>query len=80
MAGCDYYSCDVCGRKTFYDAEVQYESWDGKRNENPVTHHPWPVGVGAMAVLCDECAKTHAITVAPNIALSVKTDSKPKEV
>ena len=24
MAGADYYSCDKCGRKTFYDAEVNY--------------------------------------------------------
>ena len=25
MAGADYYSCDKCGRKTFYDAEVNYD-------------------------------------------------------
>ena len=68
MAGADYYSCDLCGRKTFYDAELQYEAWrdNGKRNSNPVTGHPWPIGAGAMAVLCVDCAKTHAITIAPN--------------
>ncbi len=25
MAGADYYSCDKCGRKTYYDAEVDYD-------------------------------------------------------
>jgi len=63
MAGCDYYSCDVCGRKTFYDAELSYYG----DAENPVTHHPWPNGAGAMIVLCTECAKTHTITVMPNV-------------
>lgn len=24
MAGCDYHHCEVCGAKTFYDAEVTY--------------------------------------------------------
>lgn len=25
MAGCDYRSCDVCGGKAFYDANLNYE-------------------------------------------------------
>lgn len=25
MAGCDYRSCDVCGGKAFYDADLTYE-------------------------------------------------------
>ena len=25
MAKADYYLCDKCGRKTFYDSEVDYE-------------------------------------------------------
>jgi len=53
MAGCDYYSCDGCGCKTFYDSELSYD--DG--NENSETHHPLPNGnVGYMKVLCKECA------------------------
>ncbi len=29
MAGCDYATCDVCGGKTFYDAEVDYSFFNG---------------------------------------------------
>ena len=45
MAGCDYRSCDVCGCKTFYDANVGYDDNSGK-----------PVGVGDWAVVCEACA------------------------
>ena len=58
MAGVDYYSCDACGPKTFYDADLQYHE-----NENPVTHHPWPDGVGEMLVLCPSCAKDNKIII-----------------
>lgn len=27
MAGCDYRSCDVCGCKTFYDANLNYDAY-----------------------------------------------------
>lgn len=66
MAGADYYSCDVCGAKTFYDAPLDYrdpEDADDLITENPRTHHPWPIGVGDMAALCVGCAKTHRITI-----------------
>ena len=63
MAGGDYYSCDLCGSKTFYDANLSYYEF-GEPNENPVTGHPWPDGnVGEMAVLCKECIKTHEIII-----------------
>jgi hypothetical protein len=50
MAGCDYYSCDICGCKTFYDAEVDYES--GNR-------------VGAMKCICKDCAKRYDLIIVP---------------
>ena len=54
MAGADYYSCDICGRKTFYDSDLNY---DRGENENPETHHLWPDGnVGWMVVICKDCA------------------------
>ena len=55
MAGADYYLCDWCSKKTFYDAHCYH----GKiQNRNPETGHPWPDGdVGDMAVLCNECAQ-----------------------
>ena len=70
MAGADYKSCDVCGGKTFYDAEMNYQGLEDEWNKN----QPWAKEVGKelgeyeryklgylgdWAVLCDECAKTH---------------------
>lgn len=67
MAKADYYLCDVCGCKTFYDADVDYEDYDtGQINTHPHTGHPWPCFVGWMIVLCPDCAKTHTVTVVPN--------------
>ena len=57
MALADYYLCDVCGGKTFYDAELSYD----RDNANPRTGHPWPDAVGDMAVLCEGCARTHMV-------------------
>lgn len=54
MAGADYYSCDVCGGKTFYDATLyEYASDAG----------PYDKCVGAMVVLCLACAKTHNVVI-----------------
>lgn len=63
MAAADYYLCDACGGKTFYDANLSYDC-HGDRNECPVTHHLWPDGnVGYMLVLCKECAPKIRVTV-----------------
>lgn len=55
MALEDYYLCDVCDGKTFYDAQLDYrETEDG----------PWlPNGAADIAVLCQKCAKTHEVVV-----------------
>ena len=66
MAWADYYSCDICRCKTFYDAVLRYGR-DDEENRNLITGHPWPAGnVGAMIVICKECAKTHSITLTLN--------------
>jgi len=73
MAYADYYLCDVCGEKTFYDANLNYNSDFGEEsyNENPITKHRWPDGyVGSMAVICKVCAKTHKIEI-------LKVEPKP---
>lgn len=60
MAFADYYLCDICGMRTFYDANVNYDDY----NENPKSHHPWPNGdIGDMAVLCSECSKKYKIVI-----------------
>lgn len=57
MAGADYYSCDVCGNKTVYDADI-YDRWEDPR-------------VGAMIIICSKCSETHEVVihekVTPNI-------------
>ena len=55
MSGADYYSCDVCWCKTFYDADLNYEE-DGDFN------YVLP-RVGEMKVICKECAKTKTVKI-----------------
>ena len=69
MAGADYYSCDICNCKTFYDAVLRYD-WRGvdseRRSWSRETGKRWPNGnVGYMLVLCRECAEKFAVTIAP---------------
>lgn len=59
MASSDYYLCDVCNSKTFYDAEVHYDAM----NSHPVTHALLPDNVGDMAVICERCAQTFKVAV-----------------
>lgn len=59
MALADYYLCDVCGGKCFYDANLNYD-YD---NRDPVTHMPKLDYVGDMAAICNKCAETHEIIV-----------------
>lgn len=49
MAGCDYYSCDRCGWKTFYDASVDWEAYE-------------PM-IGKILCICKDCAKEFDIVM-----------------
>lgn len=53
MAAADYYSCDLCGRKTFYDANLPYD----EEGDLP--------GVGVLVCICTDCAKTHSVLTSP---------------
>ena len=64
MAACDYYSCDVCSAKTFYDASMDYDDKMSSRGALI------PNGAGDMAVICDNCAKTHFVVIQERIGLS----------
>lgn len=58
MAAADYYLCDGCGCKTFYDANLPYGDWGDDMEANPRTGHPWPdsgEGIAWMFVLCPDC-------------------------
>ena len=60
MAGIDYYSCDMCKAKTFYDASLKYD----RKNFHPVTHKIWPAGnVGWITVICRDCATKYRVEV-----------------
>ncbi|SLN74820.1 hypothetical protein ROJ8625_04107 [Roseivivax jejudonensis] len=57
MALNDYYQCDVCGGKAFYDANI-YDSryvatYDPTEGCDPI----------AIKALCPSCAKTHEVIV-----------------
>ena len=58
MADSDYWLCDVCGRKSFYDESLNYDTYslrdDGKR---------LAYGCGDMQAICRYCAKTHEVIV-----------------
>lgn len=63
MAYADYRLCDVCGGKTFYDAELNYENTKDKEK----MIRGWPGmkldSLGDWAVLCRDCAKTHKVEI-----------------
>jgi hypothetical protein len=79
MAGADYKNCTLCGRKAFYDANLNYvfgEDSDlppyreaGKpQYEDPELnkkHGAQLDRVGDWAVLCHDCAKTHKTIIVP---------------
>lgn len=76
MAAGDYRSCDVCGGKAFYDANLNYDTGDKVDGKWVYADAPYRVAgqsqgvfgngldyVGDWAVLCIECAKTHKTTI-----------------
>jgi hypothetical protein len=58
MAYADYYHCDVCDAKAFYDANLNYDMGDLDSEGNPKLDY-----VGSMKVLCDKCSETHEIVI-----------------
>lgn len=59
MAGADYWKCELCGAKAFYDAAV---SWDTAY----VGHNEYGEPTSVVA-LCEACDKTHEIKVVPRL-------------
>jgi hypothetical protein len=62
MASADCRLCDVCNDKTFYDSTLDYVTTKPGHPEYP---YMVPVGLGAWAVICENCAKTHEVRVHP---------------
>lgn len=63
MAAADYRLCDVCSRKTFYDAELNYDIAPAGHPLAP-DYIPGP-SLGAWKVLCVECVKAHEVIIRP---------------
>lgn len=70
MAMADYYLCDVCEGKCFYDSNL---NWEHSTKSNPIPEDQWLRGFpglkldrcGDMVCICNECAKTHQCVVVP---------------
>jgi|AntDeeMinimDraft_5_1070356.scaffolds.fasta_scaffold45256_2 hypothetical protein len=60
MASADYYSCDVCGGKTFYDANLYWQNGTKETDWRDFLH-----GVGDMAVICGKCSKEYQVKIMP---------------
>lgn len=60
MAMADYRLCDVCERKAFYDANLNYDFGKRMADGSPKLDY-----LGAWAVLCENCAKTHEVRIVP---------------
>jgi hypothetical protein len=74
MATADYYLCDVCGTKCFYDANLNYDF----SKLDPVTRMPKLDYVGDMAAICDECAKTHMVVIVKRDELALQLGEESK--
>lgn len=62
MAYADYYHCDVCDTKCFYDANL---NWDDATEDKEIRSLPGHSldYCGDIRALCINCAKTHKVVV-----------------
>ena len=60
MASADYWVCDVCDCKAFYDANLNYSDDHSQRRRDG---RMLPAGCGDAQVLCVECAKTMEVVI-----------------
>ena len=58
MAGIDYFKCDVCRHKCFYDAGLKYVGKVSERSGREI-----PENSGDVAAICASCIKTHEIVI-----------------
>jgi hypothetical protein len=67
MAGADYYSCDICGAKTFYGSDLDWREGD-KEND----YNMFLPGVGEMVVICKKCSAVYEIKLVPKRIITSK--------
>lgn len=64
MAAADYYLCDCCGGKAFYDANLNYD-YD---NYDEVTGAYKLDYVGDIKVVCDSCSDKYEVIIVEKLA------------
>lgn len=57
MAYSDYRLCDVCGDKTFYDADLNYDYESVEKSATGVILEY----LGQWVVICNSCTSTHDV-------------------
>lgn len=67
MASADYWLCDVCDAKTFYDVVLHYDALKDGAVLRPGDDKVLPSGVGDMAAICVKCAETHEVIWRPKV-------------
>ena len=69
MAMSDYRLCDVCERKAFYDANLNYDQGADVpgmlRNGGGMMENTALDYVGDWGVICTDCAETHEVVIRP---------------
>lgn len=69
MASANYKLCDMCGNKTFYDADLSYDFNDPdntpvKEVGSHTKSYTYSLDhLGDWAVLCDECSKKYKTVI-----------------
>lgn len=63
MAGIDYYRCDMCGCKCFYDANLAWEDVPLGGTEVRDIEDTSLENCGDIKALCIVCSKTHIIKI-----------------
>jgi hypothetical protein len=84
MAMADYYLCDVCGCKCFYDSNLNWE-WGTK--DDPIPDDEKVRGTelrldscGDIGALCRTCAKTHEVVVRKIEPAAQSADSRDARI
>lgn len=65
MALADYWLCDICAAKTFYDANLNYDYDTPDEINYRHDMRQLPSNVGDMAAICKLCAKKYRIVIVP---------------
>jgi hypothetical protein len=67
MALADYRLCDACGRKTFYDANLNYNFDELFPDGSPKLDY-----LGDWCVICEDCAKTYECKIVKRYVKGLK--------